>query len=172
MTRISTPLRNTVVFGVFAVSTFAYAAGAKAGDMSPVTTWTHQATNIVQENMQYPRMAELKGLSGTTYLRVTIDRDGNITNHYLSQSSGHSLLDREASKTIEKIGHFPVTSFTDDTSTTFTLGLNYHFAKSWSEKVSINRKLQRQGYVYSDDTASISNGPIFASIEFVPIEEG
>ena len=50
----------------------------------------------------YPPAALRRGLEGTVELELNIDERGTVTDVHVSQSSGHSILDREAVKTARK----------------------------------------------------------------------
>jgi TonB family protein len=117
-------------------------------------------------------MAELKGQSGDALVRVTIDHSGKITDYNLVQSSGSHILDREAVRTVERIGAFPATNFTSNDHTNVNLSLNYYLPKSFSENAALNRSLKNKGYVRSQEVASLGEGPVFASLQIIPSEEG
>ncbi|WP_456386925.1 TonB family protein [Desulfolithobacter sp.] len=49
---------------------------------------------------EYPRLARRRGLEGTVLLEVLVDRDGRVRTIRVHTSSGHSILDRAALKSV------------------------------------------------------------------------
>lgn len=58
---------------------------------------------------RYPEAALMRGIQGTTPVRITFNRNGEITNVELLESSGSGILDDEVFRTLKKLG--PVGSF-------------------------------------------------------------
>ena len=53
---------------------------------------------------RYPQEAALKGIEGVTPVRITFNRNGEIVNVKLLESSGSKLLDDEVLRTLRLIG--------------------------------------------------------------------
>jgi periplasmic protein TonB len=58
---------------------------------------------------QYPQAALQRGIEGTTPVRITFNRKGEITHVEILESSGSGILDNEVLRTLKQIG--PVGSF-------------------------------------------------------------
>ena len=58
---------------------------------------------------RYPQEAAIKGIEGITPVRITFNRNGEITKLELLESSGARILDDEVMRTLRAIG--PVGSF-------------------------------------------------------------
>lgn len=65
---------------------------------------TQQATPLYQVNPppQYPRLARRRGFEGVVLLEALIDALGRVKDLQLSSSSGHSVLDRAALKSVRR----------------------------------------------------------------------
>lgn len=68
------------------------------------------ATSVIREafplyiynpSPSYPRTARLRGWQGVVQLEVLVDRDGNVKALEVLKSSGYSLLDKSALKTVK-----------------------------------------------------------------------
>lgn len=67
------------------------------------------------ERPHYPHVARKNGWEGTVFLRVTINADGTVRSIKTQKSSGHSILDESALRTVKqwrfepaKDGEFPI----------------------------------------------------------------
>ncbi len=71
---------------------------------APVKKAIQEATPLYQSNPPpaYPRMARRRGLEGTVTLAVTVLKDGSVDKVRLHKSSGHTLLDKSALKTVKR----------------------------------------------------------------------
>jgi periplasmic protein TonB len=58
---------------------------------------------------RYPEAALVRGIQGTTPVRITFNRSGEIVNVELLESSGSGILDNEVLRTLKQVG--PVGSF-------------------------------------------------------------
>lgn len=58
--------------------------------------------NSIYNVWNYPSAAAQRNQQGTNLVRVTIDRQGNITDIQLLESSGHGILDEETIRAIRK----------------------------------------------------------------------
>jgi protein TonB len=80
---------------------------ASASPSAAASDWTQQVTSIVRANFSYPRSAEIRREQGKAIVRLALTSDGTISNAQLAQSSGSAILDREAMRIAERIGHLP-----------------------------------------------------------------
>ncbi len=69
--------------------------------------WNKQVTKMVAANFSYPRSAQLRGDEGRATIRVDVAPNGNVTAVTLTKSSGSPILDREAVRIVQKLGHLP-----------------------------------------------------------------
>lgn len=148
--------------------TFALATSAIAGDYTTSQDWAASASDLVQNNMSYPNMAEYRGESGTAYVRVKIDARGSVQDVWLTETSGSKRLDKAAVETVQKIEQFPATNFTSDDETTFTVSLNYVMEHGMRRAPSTTN--QKRGYVKARDVADAGSNEIYASISFEQAE--
>jgi periplasmic protein TonB len=75
---------------------------------------------------QYPQEALMRGIEGTTPVRITFNRKGEIVRVELLESSGSGILDNEVMRTLKQIG--PVGSFPKGyTKDTFKLIAFFHY---------------------------------------------
>ena len=63
--------------------------------------------NTIQKQIIYPIVARKKGWQGRVVISFVVDKDGSIMDINIRESSGFSLLDRSAVKTIKKVAPFP-----------------------------------------------------------------
>jgi len=61
----------------------------------------------LERHKQYPRRAQRRRQEGTALLYFVMDADGQVLEHRLQRSSGHSLLDREVVAMIERAQPLP-----------------------------------------------------------------
>lgn len=63
---------------------------------------TKQAVPLYRKNPtpEYPPVARRRGYEGTVVLDVLVDREGRVRDLSVSQSSGHGVLDRAATKAV------------------------------------------------------------------------
>ena len=57
----------------------------------------------ITEYVRYPESAMMAGKQGSSIVTVVIDSNGQFCDFYLSKSSGHSVLDKEAIRTVQII---------------------------------------------------------------------
>lgn len=58
--------------------------------------------NFIRDNIQYPKEAKKKGITGTVYIRFTVEKDGSISNVAI-QRSVDPILDNEAIRVIQSM---------------------------------------------------------------------
>lgn len=73
----------------------------------PVETWQARLLDHMKRHRRYPRQAERRGLQGITYVRFTVDRDGQVTGVGMAASSGNESLDAEAMATVSRASPMP-----------------------------------------------------------------
>lgn len=61
----------------------------------------------VKQYLVYPKIAQKRGLKGTTLVNITVDRNGNVLSVVVSKSSGHRSLDKRALETVKKASPLP-----------------------------------------------------------------
>ncbi|MGP1254344.1 MAG: TonB family protein [Kiloniellales bacterium] len=74
--------------------------GAAADYMAQLQAW-------LEKHKEYPRRAQLRRQQGTALLYFVMDRDGQVIEYRLEESSGYELLDREVSAMIERAQPLP-----------------------------------------------------------------
>lgn len=67
-------------------------------------TFLWQIKTALARHFQYPRLAQRKGWQGEVTLVFTLERDGQIMNARIANSSGYSMLDRAALASLNKVG--------------------------------------------------------------------
>lgn len=81
------------------------AAPAHASD-----PWVAEAESRLASTRTYPRSAQVRKEAGTAVLSVQVDGNGMIMGYKIAQSSGSDILDREAERTLDRIGQFSPTA--------------------------------------------------------------
>jgi protein TonB len=61
----------------------------------------------LERHKEYPRRAQLRRQQGTALLYFVMDRDGDVLEYRVEESSGHTLLDREVAAMIERAQPLP-----------------------------------------------------------------
>lgn len=74
--------------------------GAAADYMAQLQAW-------LEKHKEYPRRAQLRRQQGTALLYFVMDRDGQVIEYRLQESSGYELLDREVSAMIKRAQPLP-----------------------------------------------------------------
>ncbi|WP_421935206.1 TonB family protein [Pelagibius sp.] len=89
------------------------ATAASAGGQ-PAATPDYMAELLawLERHKKYPRGARLRGQEGTAFLYFVMDRDGQVLDFSIKQTSGYKLLDREVKEMIERAQ--PLPGFPDD----------------------------------------------------------
>ncbi|MGN1394617.1 MAG: energy transducer TonB [Succinivibrionaceae bacterium] len=62
-----------------------------------------QLLNKIKSILVYPAKAQRMEITGTVYIQINIDKNGNIISYKLDKSSGSSILDNAAIDTVKKI---------------------------------------------------------------------
>lgn len=83
------------------------ARAGHAPSVDPMETWERKLLARMQGFLQYPRRALLRRQDGVAFVRVIVDRDGNLISADLQRSSGIPLLDDEAVAVVERAKPYP-----------------------------------------------------------------
>lgn len=149
--------KGMIAAAALAATSFGFAA--QAGEASSLKAWAKQAGVSVDDVMHYPAIAMRKGEQGTTTLRVTVDREGQVTNAD-TLASPRSVSIRSAARNVVKRADFPaLPAGYEGEELTFALQLTYAIAGSAYEQ----RMLERDARVTGREVAS-KRGPVMASI--------
>lgn len=85
-----------------------------------------QVRQVIEQNKQYPSLARLQGLEGTTQLRFRILPTGEPTEIQIVQSSQSAVLDEAAVATVKRSGKFPQPPVTSNRGILIRLPLVFH----------------------------------------------
>ena len=96
--RIGALARNDAGSGEYA--SYGGAPGAAAGYYTRLQAW-------LEKHKRYPRRARLRGEQGVVLLRFVVTRRGEVSAFGIEKSSGHSRLDEEARKMIQRAQPLP-----------------------------------------------------------------
>lgn len=81
---------------------------------------------IIESKKQYPLIARKRNMEGVVSVSVTIKNNGEVTNHKITSSSGHSALDEAAISMIRSIVMFKsFPSELDESEVEFKLPVTY-----------------------------------------------
>lgn len=69
--------------------------------------WTKATAELLYSNAHYPRDASKAGIEGRTVVEIFVGADGRIISASIHESSGYSILDDAALKTVNETGAFP-----------------------------------------------------------------
>ncbi len=72
-----------------------------------VDDWSKKIAQKIIAQQEYPRSAQVRGAEGLVKVRVQVAANGTVTGMDLLQSSAFDVLNREATKTIERAAPFP-----------------------------------------------------------------
>lgn len=81
------------------------AAAQQAANSGPVTFSASQASWVRAPNLSFPERARQQGRSGDVFnvsLKLTVDKQGKITQVQLLSSSGNAIIDREAQREVRR----------------------------------------------------------------------
>ena len=126
-----------------------------------LNTWIGQSRVLVDKYMSYPKNAAHMGLTGDSFVRVTIDGNGHILKYAITGKSSNWILDRASLRTVKKIKQFPATPvpFLEE-EMTFGVRLRYDIAYTRAEY----RKKTRKAKVTMEEYQTASNSPMSAEI--------
>ena len=69
--------------------------------------WLDAVRTEILQNLSYPMEAQRAGLAGSAQVIVLADRDGRIVQWSFRKQTGHAVLDREISRSINRIRRLP-----------------------------------------------------------------
>lgn len=75
---------------------------------SGLASWQAEVMAKLELQRRYPAAALRQQWQGVVYLRLQLDRDGQLLQVQLVRSSGHQLLDQAAEQTVRQSAPFPV----------------------------------------------------------------
>ena len=64
--------------------------------------YTQNVQSELRRNIRYPKIAESRGIQGEVKLKISIDKEGNVTNVAILESSGNASLDEGAIATVKR----------------------------------------------------------------------
>jgi periplasmic protein TonB len=64
--------------------------------------YRNQVQNELKQNQRYPRIAQQRGIQGDVGLEISIDKEGNVTNVKVVDSSGNDSLDNAAIAAVKR----------------------------------------------------------------------
>lgn len=77
------------------------------GHAADLKSWQREIAKLVASKQVYPRSALRREEEGEARVKVTVARDGKISNFEILQETGHASLDREVPKLIERLDPLP-----------------------------------------------------------------
>ena len=80
---------------------------AYSDDTPAVATWKAALIEKLHSHVAYPEQAKTLGSEGLVLVTFTVDRQGAVHDARVIQSSGSSLLDDNALRTVSEAGPFP-----------------------------------------------------------------
>lgn len=92
----------------------------------PASCKANQPAHIVRYiNPEYPMIAQLGGVTGTSVIRVDLSDDGGISGTYVATSSGSSILDRAAIGAAKSMVYAPATQSCAPTSGSYAVEVTF-----------------------------------------------
>ncbi|MBF0265838.1 MAG: energy transducer TonB [Gammaproteobacteria bacterium] len=98
--------REARIFAKNSKRKFVNASTSKSHDAAYIKRWTKRIEQI--GNKYYPEKLHRLGISGKLVLAVAIDKNGNVLDISIRQSSKNPLLDQAAIDIVKKAAPFPV----------------------------------------------------------------
>jgi TonB family protein len=92
-----------------------------------MSNWERQVIDNLSQNKRYPADALSRQEQGTAIVSFTLDRNGNLLDSQIKQSSGSGSLDREALELLSRINRFPPLP-SDYTKGTFSMTVPIRFS--------------------------------------------
>jgi TonB family protein len=132
-----------------------------------MSDWNNQLVSTLEQNKQYPTEARNKGEQGTVVVNFTVDRDGNLVDSKVSQSSGSVLLDQAAIDLLQRTQPFaPLPSDYDKSQFTLRLPIRFSLPPPTAE---LNEEAQSRIYgelvKLADQSKSIANDQSLTSLQ-------
>ncbi len=125
MQKAKNRLVQTVVAAAFATTIFSGTLATPAF-ADEIKDWKTSIAKLVAKKQVYPRSAINRQLEGDARVEVFIDRSGSVQKYDLVQATGHSILDKEVEKLMERINPLPAPPDTvSDDQLSFVLPLSW-----------------------------------------------
>jgi periplasmic protein TonB len=107
-------MKSTLLFAVTAALATTH-VNAQSISMSPqlgstnpaLEEWSKKVASKIISIQEYPRSAQVRGAEGVVKVRVQVAANGTVSSMEISQQSSFDVLNREATKTIERAAPFP-----------------------------------------------------------------
>ena len=64
--------------------------------------YTQNVQSELRRNIRYPKIAESRGIQGEVKVKITIDKEGNVSNVTVLETSGNTSLDEGAIATVKR----------------------------------------------------------------------
>jgi protein TonB len=77
-------------------------------EIAPSPGYLALVNGILEAHTRYPKRARERGDEGVVVLWFVIDRNGQVINYRIEQSSGSTILDGEVVRLIKRVGNFPM----------------------------------------------------------------
>jgi periplasmic protein TonB len=107
-------MKTTLLFALAAalaithVNAQSLSMSPQLGSMSPaLEEWSKKITSKIIAIQEYPRSAQVRGAEGVVKVRFQVAANGTISSMEIAQQSSFDVLNREATKTIERAAPFP-----------------------------------------------------------------
>lgn len=81
--------------------------GSAGGSPAAVTDYMAELLAWLQRHKEYPRRAKRRQQQGTALLYLVMDREGQVLEYRIQESSGYRLLDQEVTAMIERARPLP-----------------------------------------------------------------
>ena len=78
-----------------------------AGPASADPGWKRKVGQLISANYNYPRSAQLRGEQGEAKIKIAFSGSGKVLSVDLVQSTGSTILDREAVRIPMKVSSYP-----------------------------------------------------------------
>jgi len=81
------------------------------GDIKNLNNWINTLNFEIKNQITYPLILKKKNISGSLFVNLSLNTNGEILDLSLNQSSGNKTLDNVALQLIKKIKLFPKAGF-------------------------------------------------------------
>lgn len=170
MTQVS--LKGLLAAALMTSATVAGTTAATAGDDAlTLANWSAKASEVVFNEMDYPRLAYKNNQEGAVRYRVTVNRAGDVVSAEAVELPRGVFLRTAARRLVEK-ADFPAlpAAYAKD-ELTFALALNYSIASSASEYRALQKEFGAVSGQQIAQSASTGGAPYFASIQILDTAE-
>ncbi len=95
------------------------------GPPASCTTENQPATIVQAAAVDYPEIAKLEHLTGKSIIAVDLGSDGSLLSAYVARSSGNTILDQAAIRTVKKMVYSPETRDCKPTSGSYGVEVEF-----------------------------------------------